>query len=414
MKKISFIISFFLIFVSLFSCTENKISLNKEEHIMDVMIASDLHYLSDDLFSLDNKIYTKANLTSDGRYQEKDNQIIDMLIDKVKKESPQYLVLTGDLSFNGEKKSHLALKDKLSELLDKTKVLVIPGNHDTFYNSKSYINDEVHSCDTITIDEFKDIYKEFGYSNALYKDEVSASYVYPLSDNYWAFMLDTTLNRYNYYYGELITGGEIEASTISWMEDIFKKAKDNNIKVLSFTHHNLLTHNPLFETFYTLRNADEIINLYQKYNVLLNFSGHLHIQSIKNKDKFYDISSVSLLDYGNRVGKLEIYQDGYFYHADKVSNEKDFIEASFSCFYNKYYQKIINSNLEKYGNDAIKVSDLLSKYNTYYFDGDYESIYELKRKNRSLMSIIRRKEGEYFKIIDNLENVNQHELTIVV
>lgn len=381
---------------------------------MDVMIASDLHYLSDDLFSLDNKIYTKANLTSDGRYQEKDNQIIDMLIDKVKKESPQYLVLTGDLSFNGEKKSHLVLKDKLSELLDKTKVLVIPGNHDTFYNSKSYINDEVHSCDTITIDEFKDIYKEFGYSNALYKDEVSASYVYPLSDNYWAFMLDTTLNRYNYYYGELITGGEIEASTISWMEDILKKAKDNNIKVLSFTHHNLLTHNPLFETFYTLRNADEIINLYQKYNVLLNFSGHLHIQSIKSKDKFYDISSVSLLDYGNRVGKLEIYQDGYFYHADKVSDEKDFIEASFSCFYNKYYQKIINSNLEKYGNDAIKVSDLLSKYNTYYFDGDYESIYELKRKNRSLMSIIRRKEGEYFKIIDNLENVNQHELTIVV
>ena len=46
--------------------------------------------------------------------------------------SPNAVVVTGDLKYNGEKKSHEELKEKLS-VLEKNgiKVFVLMGNHDT-------------------------------------------------------------------------------------------------------------------------------------------------------------------------------------------------------------------------------------------------------------------------------------------
>ena len=59
------------------------------------------------------------------------DEIIDEFIDVVKKEKPDIVVLTGDLSFNGEKGSHQGLADKLMKIKDAgITVAVIPGNHD--------------------------------------------------------------------------------------------------------------------------------------------------------------------------------------------------------------------------------------------------------------------------------------------
>jgi predicted phosphohydrolase len=91
---------------------------------------------------------------------------------------PEFLVISGDLSFNGERDSHLELV-KLLDKIEDTKVLVIPGNHDTYsLNSFSCLNDEVIYTDSITSDEFKSIYKDYGYSNAYSYDLESLSYIH--------------------------------------------------------------------------------------------------------------------------------------------------------------------------------------------------------------------------------------------
>ena len=49
-------------------------------------------------------------------------------LDRVRKEQPDYLVLTGDLAQDKAPQTYQALRELLGELLDRT--LVLPGNHD--------------------------------------------------------------------------------------------------------------------------------------------------------------------------------------------------------------------------------------------------------------------------------------------
>ena len=411
MKRILTFIFSLLLSISLCSCKED-IPLEKGEYIFDIMVASDLHYLSDELLSPENELYRKENMTRDGRYQEKDVEILHLLIDKVKKEKPKALVLTGDLTFNGEKKSHEDLIKELDVLKDITNVYVIPGNHDIEMDAHSFFNDQAQSTPSIRNSEFETLYENYGYNKALFKDQETHSYVISFDSSHWGLMLDTTLNRFNYEYGESFTSGELYEPTLTWIESILKKARDKNIHVMSFSHHNLYTHHPAFDYFYTLQNANQVLDLYRKYNVTLNFSGHLHIQNIKEENGIYDIASGSLLDYGNRVGKLSIYENAYEYEAIKVSENEIFNEASFNCFYHKYYIQSLAQNQRIYGENGEKITDLLSKINTYYFDGDYLKVHEMIEQNSSLISLIKQNEGDYFKEILNVENKNQHEALI--
>ena len=135
MKKV-LIISLFLLLFSLCSCS-------KKEKELSILIATDTHLYSKNLLSEDNKIYIKENFSSDGRIQEYDYKLFEGLIKEVNKLKPEYFILTGDLSYNGEKDSLLEVKRLLDNVNSDTKVLVIPGNHDCYsLNPFSAINDK--------------------------------------------------------------------------------------------------------------------------------------------------------------------------------------------------------------------------------------------------------------------------------
>ena len=111
------------------SVAENIITPGVKEET--IFVASDLHLYSENLLGPNNERCTKENMSSDGRIQECDYELVSALIDEVNAEKPEYLILTGDLSYNGEKDSHVELTKMLREIKD-TKVLVIPGNHDMY------------------------------------------------------------------------------------------------------------------------------------------------------------------------------------------------------------------------------------------------------------------------------------------
>ena len=415
MKKKLFLISLLLIS----GC--NKIDLGDLE--TSIYVVSDIHLYSNNLIGENNIKYIKENFTSDGRVQEYDYELVNSLVNDVNKNKPEYLVISGDLSFNGEKDSHLELV-KLLDKIEDTKVLVIPGNHDTYsLNSFSCLNDEVVYTDSITSDEFKSIYKDYGYSDAYSYDNDTLSYIYEISEDKWLMMLDTNQSKYNEEFGMNIVGGSIYENTYKWMEENLRYAQENDIEVISVSHHNLLVHNKLFKLSYTLFNNEEIIDLLTKYNVKLNMSGHLHIQSIKNTIKnekeFYDISSGSLLDYGNRIGILDIYSDYLKYESKKIDfidSSLDFNKYSYDAFYNKYYNKSIYRNEVRFNDKASEVTSLLSEINCYYFDGDYVNINKVIKKNKSLIKLIKENtqnyENDYISTIIEVDKENQHSLLI--
>ena len=205
MKKKLILISFLLIS----GC--NKVDLGNLE--TSIYIASDIHLYSNNLIGENNVNCVKEKFTSDGRVQEYDYELVNSLVNEVNKNKPEFLVISGDLSFNGERDSHLELV-KLLDKIEDTKVLVIPGNHDTYsLNSFSCLNDEVIYTDSITSDEFKSIYKDYGYSGAYSYDLESLSYIYEISEDKWLMMLDTNQSKYNEEFGMNIVGGFIFENT---------------------------------------------------------------------------------------------------------------------------------------------------------------------------------------------------------
>ena len=394
------------------------VGCDKEEPNMKVFVASDMHILSDELISESNNFYTKKSLTSDGRIQEYDVELLNEFVNQVNSENPDFVFLTGDLTFNGERKSHENVVEILKKVNDDTKILIIPGNHDIYnLNSKGFIDDKVISVEGVTQEEFKDMYKDYGYQDALYYDNASLSYIYELDESTWALMLDTNNTEYNTELSSNIIGGFIELETLNWIKEKLQIAKNNNIKVISATHHNLLVHNEIFKSSYTIYNYEELLSIYREYNVKINFSGHLHIQSIQELDGIFDIASGSMLDYGHRFGKLDIYDNKYRYEAEKLdisTKDFDFEEYSYNTFYNEYYNKSIKSNQRKYGDSAEKITDLLAKINAYYFDGNYKKINRLVRWNKRKIKKIKEEKNQYAKSIIEVENKNQHEIEIAL
>ena len=231
------------------------------------------------------------------------------------------------------------------------------------------------------------MYKDFGYQDALTYDTDSLSYIYKLSEDKWILMIDSNYSENNYEFDMNFVGGELTKTTMDWLKENLAYAKENNIEVISTMHHNLLVHNELFKKSYTLNNNQELLDVYKEYGVKINFSGHLHIQSIKNQDGIYDIASGSLVDYGNRYGKLDVYDNCYEYQAIKLENDFDLEEKAFKTFYDEYYYKRLNSNKNNYGKVYEEMTDFQSKINCYYFDGDYEKIHQLKDENKSFARI---------------------------
>jgi len=408
--------------VLLSSCAHETPGIRPGAKELSLFVASDLHLYSETLLSPANQRYIKENFSSDGRIQEHDYALVRALAEEVNEEAPDFLILTGDLSFNGEEDSHRELA-KLLGGIENTKVLVIPGNHDvSSLTAFSGRDDQSASIPGIDAQTFREIYADFGYSGAYSYDENSLSYIYELGENHWAVMLDTSQSEYNEEMGFNIVGGFLEESTMNWLEEHLKYAQENGISVVSFSHHNLLVHNELFKSNYTLYNYEALSELYSKYGVRLNFSGHLHIQSIKsvtvNEAELHDISSGSLLTYSNRCGKLEIYDNCYSYASSPLADRIEGLrEESFQVFSGKYSAKTAKQYREALGEEqGDAAARLLGEINAHYFDGSYTQIHALLEANRDLEEAIKANtpnfDTSYVKSIMDVPKEDQHTLLI--
>ena len=120
-----------------------------------------------------------------------------------------------------------------------------------------------------------------------------------------------------------------------------------------------------------------------------------------------------MLDYGNRYGKLDIYDNCYEYQAIKLENDFNLEEKAFKTFYDKYYYKRLKTNESTYGKILKKMTDFQSKINCYYFDGDYEKIHQLIDENKNLYRKIKYKgKDQYILEIFKEEKMNHHYLLI--
>lgn len=273
-----------------------------------IMVMSDLHVLDTTLFDANNP----APLLNDVKLGEHSAELLDSAVSLILASKPDYVLIPGDLSYNGEKASHLYVATKLAELeANGIQVYVVPGNHDVNNSSaKTYVSGEGQPTSTITDKAFESIYGEFGYNEAVKTLDYgtdSMNYMAYLSNDIALIAVNSTVYKTN--------TGALTSGVLDFIKDCAQEAiQSGHNNLLLMSHHMIMNH----VDDQTLLDPNHVGNQTQGYPLLEDvyqvledahvhavFTGHTHINSIahlpQQSGDLYDISTGSLCAYASPI-----------------------------------------------------------------------------------------------------------------
>ena len=381
---------------------------NKTENAK-IIVATDTHYLSNAINDKGDAFMEMVN-NSDGKLVQYCDEIVDAFSSEVIDEQPDALIISGDLTFNGEKASHIDFAKKLKTIQDSgVPVLVIAGNHDiNIKNSAEYKGDEYLPTESVNVLEFRDIYYDFGLKDAVSTDDYSLSYLYKINDDLYALMLDTNALGKNF----------VQDNSYDWIREQLEFVKKKHAKVITVSHQNLFAHNEQLSFGYQLYDAKELLALLNEYEVKLHLSGHIHMQHIM-QDGVCEVVTSSLLVSPVQYGVID-YNGKFDYHTESVDVEKwtddndiDLPELqNFSIFADRFFkQSGINKSLAQLDNDNLTdiekrlIAETFATLNASYFAGTKIDASELQEG----IDLIKSQDGFLSNYINILVNESSND-----
>ncbi|MGM0125119.1 hypothetical protein IGI37_002516 [Enterococcus sp. AZ194] len=285
---------------------------------LKLWVLTDNHLIAPELYD-DGSEFSFIESTAAGKDLRYQKQSLQALVDKALKEKPDEIVLTGDLTLNGEYISAQKLVELLTPLTEKKiKVRVIPGNHDIHDGwARKYQDDKQLKTKQISPDDFRDLFKDMGYNGADNYDKHSLSYKEAGTSEYDFYFLDSNQYTLEPSKSAPATGGRFREETMAWLEAEFKKTVADGKRPIVFMHHNLYPHNAGVSRGFVINDVDKVQTLYAKYHVAVVFSGHIHAQDILEKTidgvTIPEIvtSSYSIIDHG--FGEVAVSEQGIEY-----------------------------------------------------------------------------------------------------
>lgn len=285
--------------------------------------ASDVHYYPESLAKYKSEAFYTYLQGSNINYEDMDS-ILDSAFAAFKKDNEtkglKYLVLSGDLTVNGEYEGHVALAEKLREFEKESgvKVFVTNGNHDiNNSNASAFVTEDGAKTQArkTTPQEFYEIYKEFGFDQAYSQfkefdcgEDGALSYAVKLDGGYRLIVADGgKYSHYNTASGEdeHETGGSFSAELTDWIIARAKEATQAGETPILVTHWNISGMNYLHE--YLLQGF-VIDDCYKLQEVLADnginyaFSGHQHVSDIDitysdNGEPMYSVITPTLSEF---------------------------------------------------------------------------------------------------------------------
>jgi 3',5'-cyclic AMP phosphodiesterase CpdA len=217
---------------------------------------------------------------------------LELILENLKQQKLDFLLLPGDLTQHGERENHAWLQKRLSQL--PFPVYVVPGNHDV----PNLIADER----TIGLRDFPHYYAQFGYDNPdqlYYSCEVLPG----------VQLIGLNSNQFDESGKQL---GRLDEQQLVWLEQVLQESKDKLVLVM--VHHNVVEHLPgqahhQMGRRYMLDNAPELLKILKEAEVNLVFTGHLHVQDVACHEGVYDITTGSLVSYPHPYRIFELRTD---------------------------------------------------------------------------------------------------------
>ncbi len=278
-----------------------------------LVIATDLHYLAPELRDR-GEAFELLMQFSDGRRTEYSDEIFQAFLNEMLRLRPDALLVTGDLTFNGERLSHERLSAGFL-LLRKAgiPVIVLPGNHDLDNRmAGSYIGGEATPVESVTRDEFLHYYSGGAPARPVAEDSFSGGFVYALEEDLWLLCVDVNGNE---------APCRLTDAMLSRIRSVLDKAHRRNVRVIGASHQNLMPHNSLLSEGFVMDRGEKLLALYQEYGVRLHMSGHMHVQHWREDSGVTEIVTSALTIPPCQYGILTIDGNRAFYRTQPVDVE---------------------------------------------------------------------------------------------
>ncbi|MBM6993383.1 MAG: metallophosphoesterase [Prevotella sp.] len=309
-------------------CLCSLTSLHAQQtQVSKLAILSDVHVMAPELLPQPGKAFDKY-INADRKMLAESVELLDSAVAEVLRSGAQVVLMPGDLTKDGEYVSHRLLREHCLKTLEKQgiRVFVIPGNHDINNPHASvYQGDTAIRTRSVSPAEFAEIYHNFGYGEAIARDDHSLSYVVQLDPHTRLLALDACRYEDNDFgKNTCVTGGRLKKTTMEFIRQQMEDAKRHNCKVLTMMHHGLVAHwslQPKIMGDYLIddwkRNARKLARL----GIRFVFTGHFHAQDIATlkagKHLISDIETGSTVSYPHAFRIVEL--DGGTF---KVSTRK--------------------------------------------------------------------------------------------
>lgn len=293
-----------LILAGLTALTGVAIDTAYEAQHLDVTVMSDVHFVSQKIFTADNYSYYE----NEDKMEHISEAVFNSAADEVIASAPDYLLISGDLTERGDRLSHEELAKVLRRIeAAGVSVFVINGNHDlpTDYSQLD---------EKIDFNGFKEIYADFGYKEAVSVCYGSLSYSADLGKTHRLIAIDNI----GYYYDKQ---SEVYKTPMGerqkqWIEEQIALCKtDKRIPVL-MSHIPFKDHFP--KSVADMRDNDAYLAMAKYFadnGAHYAFTGHLHLQDVKkvtsdSGNDFYDIGNPSMIHYPCSYSSVKLSKKG--------------------------------------------------------------------------------------------------------
>lgn len=286
---------------------------------------SDVHYFSQKLYA-DCGDFTIAE-NSDRKMFRESGAIVDKALAEIVAYQPDLVILSGDLTKDGELVCHQGMHEKLAaakkQLANAGKqamFCVINGNHDINNddNGRDFSSGKAEHTDLVDPLAFKELYADCGYDDAIAKfDEGgsqggSLSYVVRPAKGVTLIVVDSgkySADQNGLGRDEHVTSGVVGEKLLAWVESQAKQARAAGDIVFVTQHHGVIPHfsmEPELMGEYLVDNYEDCQRRYADAGVSAVFTGHMHANDIASitteaGNTLYDIETCATVTYPSDI-----------------------------------------------------------------------------------------------------------------
>lgn len=284
-------------------------------------------------------------------------------------DEPEIILVSGDLTHNGEYESHKAAVSFLQSLQSAGKrVYVITATHDYSSNgeSKRYTKDGSVPEPAAKRSELFDMYYGFGPKEAIAVHKESMSYIVQLCEGYRLFALNDDSNSDG--------GSGFSDECFRWIAAQVAAAKKDGQFIVAMTHHPMISPSP----FYSIIGENDLMRDGEKrcftladMGVPMMLTGHSHMQDISftrsaRGNIFYDVTTACPVGYPGTFRTVEYNpakkEIAVFSHSVEIGNEFELNGETLEKHLENKFFGMIRTVIDSAAYDTPKLARLVTSF----------------------------------------------------